>query len=165
MLGVFSVIFLTFFFLRDEHLFRNIILMFVPQKYETQAKTILSDTNRLLSRYFIGLSIEVISMMSLISLGLYVLGVKNALLIGFLGGMMNVIPYLGPIIGASIGVIIGISGGLSMEMYGDILSISLIILGTFAAANLIDNFVLQPLIYSTSVNAHPIEIFLTPGIV
>ena len=159
-LGLFSVIFLTFFFLRDEHLFRNIVMMFIPVKYEEQASAILSDTSRLLSRYFIGLSLEVFSMMTLISIGLYIMGVKNALLIGFLGGLMNIIPYLGPIIGAVIGVIIGVTGSLSMEMYGDILSITLIILTTFAGANLLDNFLLQPLIYSTSVKAHPIEIFL-----
>ncbi|MCD4663656.1 MAG: AI-2E family transporter [Bacteroidales bacterium] len=159
-LGVFSVIFLTFFFLRDEHLFRNIIMMIVPVKYEEQASAILTDTSNLLSRYFIGLSLELLSMMTLISISLYILGVKNALLIGFLGGLMNIIPYLGPIIGATIGVIIGVTGSLSMEMYGDILSITLIILATFAGANLLDNFLLQPLIYSTSVKAHPIEIFL-----
>jgi len=159
-LGLFSVIFLTFFFLRDEHLFRNIIMMFVPVKYEDEASTILFDTNRLLSRYFIGLALEVFSMMGLISISLYILGVKNALLIGFLGGLMNIIPYLGPIIGATIGVIIGVTGSLSMEMYGDILSITVMILATFAGANLLDNFFLQPLIYSTSVKAHPIEIFL-----
>lgn len=159
-IGIFSVIFLTFFFLRDEHLFYNGIMIFVPTKYEKQATNILSDTRRLLSRYFIGLSFEVISMMTLISIGLSIFGVKSAILIGFLGGLMNVIPYLGPIIGATIGVIIGATGTMSLGIYESIGSMSLIIIGTFAVANLIDNFVLQPLIYSTSVKAHPIEIFL-----
>ncbi|MEZ5197758.1 MAG: AI-2E family transporter [Bacteroidales bacterium] len=45
-------------------------------------------------------------------------------------------------------------------MYEDIIPISTIIVGTFLVANLIDNMILQPLIYSTSVKAHPIEIFL-----
>ena len=159
-LGIFSVIFLTFFFLRDKDLFRRIILAFVPTDLEGKANRILSDTRKLLSRYFIGLSIEVATMMTLLSVILWIAGIKNAILIGFLGGMMNIIPYLGPIIGTTIGVILGVAGGLSMEMYGDVLSISLIIMGTFAVANLIDNFVLQPLIYSTSVHAHPVEIFL-----
>ena len=159
-LGIFSVIFLTFFFLRDKNLFRRIIIAFVPTDLEGKANTILSDTRKLLSRYFIGLSIEVATMITLLSVILWIAGVENALLIGFLGGLMNIIPYLGPIIGTAIGVILGVAGGLSMEMYGDVLSISLIIMGTFVVANLIDNFVLQPLIYSTSVHAHPVEIFL-----
>jgi len=159
-IALFSVMFLTFFFLKDTHLLHNGILLFVPEKYEKQANAILEDTRHLLSRYFVGLSIELLSMMTLISIGLKIFGVESAILIGFLGGMMNIIPYLGPIIGAMIGVIIGVTSTLSMGMYSDMIPISLIIVSTFAVANLIDNFILQPLIYSTSVKAHPIEIFL-----
>lgn len=159
-IGIFSVVFLTFFFLRDERLFFNGIMLFVPTRFEEKAATILSDTRHLLSRYFVGLSLELLSMMTLITLGLTFFNVESALLIGFLGGLLNVIPYLGPIIGASMGVLIGATSNLSTESYSDIIPISMIIIGTFAIANLIDNLILQPLIYSTSVKAHPIEIFL-----
>ncbi len=159
-IGLFSVVFLTFFFLRDEHLFYNGIMLFVPTRFEEQAANILRDTRHLLSRYFVGLSIELLTMMTLITTGLTIFNVESALLIGFLGGLMNVIPYLGPIIGTFMGVVIGATANLSLGMYEDILPISAVIIGTFAAANLIDNLVLQPLIYSTSVKAHPIEIFL-----
>ncbi len=159
-IGLFSVVFLTFFFLRDEHLFFNGIMLFVPIKYEDKGATILRDTRHLLSRYFVGLSIELLSMMTLITIGLTFFGVESALLIGFLGGLMNVIPYVGPIIGGSMGIVIGITSNVSLGMYDDILPISAIIFGTFAVANMIDNFILQPFIYSTSVKAHPIEIFL-----
>lgn len=73
---------------------------------------------------------------------------------------MNVIPYLGPLIGATIGIIIGIISSLSLGAYTSILPLSLTIAAVFSVSNLIDNMVLQPLIYSTSVKAHPIEIFL-----
>lgn len=159
-IGLFSIIFLTFFFLRDEHLFFNGIMLFVPTRFESQGATILSKTRHLLSRYFVGLVLEVVSMMTLITVFLMILGVKNAFLIGFLGGLMNIIPYLGPIIGASMGVIIGTSTALGMGMYDELLKIALFIVASFAGANLIDNFILQPLIYSKSVKAHPIEIFL-----
>ncbi len=159
-IGMFSVIFMTFFFLRDERLFFNGIMLFVPTKYEEQAANIIRDTRRLLSRYFVGLSIELITIMALITIGLTIFDIKSALLIGFLGGLMNVIPYLGPIIGASIGVLIGATGNLSSQSYEDIVPISMIIFGTFIVVKIIDDFLLQPLIYSTSVHAHPIEIFL-----
>ncbi len=159
-IGMFSVIFMTFFFLRDERLFFNGIMLFVPTKYEEKAAIIIGDTRRLLSRYFIGLSIELLTVMTLITIGLTFFNVKSALLIGFLGGLMNVIPYLGPIIGAMIGVLIGTTENLSMQSYENIVPIATVIFGTFIVVKLIDDFVLQPLIYSTSVNAHPIEIFL-----
>jgi predicted PurR-regulated permease PerM len=159
-IGIFSVIFMCFFFLRDDHLFYNGIMLFVPTKFEEKAASIMSDTRRLLSRYFVGLSIELLFMMTLITLGLMFFGVESALLIGFIGGLLNVVPYLGPIIGATLGVLIGATSNISLGNYADIMPITLIILGTFAIANLIDNMILQPLIYSTSVKAHPIEIFL-----
>ena len=159
-IGIFSVVFMLFFFLRDDHLFYNGIMLFVPTKFEEKAAIIMSDTRRLLSRYFVGLSIELLSMMTLITVGLTFFGVESALLIGFIGGLLNVVPYLGPIIGATMGVLIGLTSNLSLEQYAEIMPITLIILGTFAVANLFDNFFLQPFIYSTSVKAHPIEIFL-----
>ncbi len=99
-------------------------------------------------------------MITLITTGLTIFGVENAVLIGFFGGLMNIIPYLGPLIGALIGVILAISTILSTGMYSELLSITFIILGVFLVAKLIDDFILQPLIYSNSVKAHPVEIFL-----
>jgi len=99
-------------------------------------------------------------MITLISLGLTIFGIENALLIGFLGGMMNIIPYLGPVIGASMGVALGITTVISNGMFDQILPVVLIIIGTFLGSNLIDNMVLQPFIYSSSVKAHPLEIFV-----
>jgi predicted PurR-regulated permease PerM len=159
-IGFFAVIFLTFFFLRDEHLFFNGIMLFVPRRFEEKGAKILEDTRKLLSRYFVGLSIEVFIMISLITISLSIFNVESALLIGFLGGLMNIIPYLGPIIGASMGVLIGATSTLSLGMYESILPISIIIIGTFIVANLIDNLILIPVIHSASVKAHPIEIFI-----
>ena len=160
LMAVFSILFVTFFFLREEHMFGNFIILLVPEKYEKQTKHVLAQTKNLLTRYFIGLIGEILSMMTLITIGLTILGVKNALFIGFLGGLMNVIPYLGPLIGASMGVVFGVTSSLGMGMYDQIGIVALGIIGTFAVANFIDNILLQPLIYSSSVKAHPIEIFL-----
>lgn len=159
-IGIFSVIFLTFFFLRDDKLFFSGVMAFVPEKYENDTIIILNESKRLLSRYFIGLCLEILIMMALISAGGYFLGLKNWLLIGVIGGLFNVIPYLGPIIGATIGAILVAATNLNPDFYSETISLMLGILAVFAGANLIDNFVLQPLIYSTSVKAHPIEIFL-----
>ncbi|MEZ5197757.1 MAG: AI-2E family transporter [Bacteroidales bacterium] len=63
-IGIFSVIFMTFFFLRDNQLFYNGIMLFVPTRFEDKGAIILNDTRRLLSRYFVGLSIELLTMMT-----------------------------------------------------------------------------------------------------
>lgn len=159
-MAAFSILFITFFFLRDEHMFETLILLISPAKYTEEVKRIISQTKFLLTRYFIGLMIEVFSMMTLITLGLTLMGIKNALIIGFFGGLMNIIPYVGPLIGASMGVMISLATTLSQGMYDKIGIFTLGVLGSFAVANLIDNFLLQPLIYSNSVKARPIEIFI-----
>jgi predicted PurR-regulated permease PerM len=159
-IGVFSVLFLSFFFLRDRHLLRSGILLFAPDRFQPEVETILHKTKIMLSRYFIGLISQLFIMMVLLSIGLSAFGIKNAILIGFFGGLMNVIPYLGPIIGATVGTVLGISSDLGLGMYDHALNSAITVILVFSTANLIDNFVIQPLIFSNRVNAHPIEILL-----
>lgn len=159
-MAIFSVLFICFFFLKDSRLFHDSFLLLVPDRHNESAVRIISESKRLLTRYLFGLCMEVVSMITLITLGLTIFGIENALLIGFIGGLLNIIPYLGPLIGTAIGIVIGIIGSVSVGAYTAILPLSLTIAGVFAGANLIDNILLQPIIYSTSVRAHPIEIFL-----
>src|SRR5665648_202679 len=98
--------------------------------------------------------------MSLIALGLWIFGVKNALLIGFFGGLMNIIPYLGPVIGSAIGIVLGITSTLSIGSYDELLPVILKLAGVFIVVNFIDNNILVPVIYAKSVKSHPLEIFL-----
>lgn len=159
-MAVGSIVFISFFFLKDEKLFYDSFLLLIPEKHTPATIRILSQVKQLLTRYLLGLCMELAAMITLITLGLTIFKVQNALLIGFVGGLMNIIPYLGPLIGGAIGVIIGVIGSLALGAYTAILPLSLTIAGVIAGANMIDNMLLQPIIYSTSVKAHPIEIFL-----
>ena len=102
---------------------------------------------------------EVGSMMILESIGGLILGLPNAILIGFIGGLLNVIPYIGPLIGAAMASILVIVSHASLGIDAT-LPLVYGILAVFAIANVIDNFLLQPIIYSNSVQAHPLEIFI-----
>lgn len=159
-MGIFSVLFMTFFFLKEENLFQNTILLITPKNNNQKIKNILSKTKVLLGRYFIGLMIEIASMITMLIIGLTILGVPSSVLIGFFGGTMNIIPYLGPLIGASVGVVLGVLGELGAGNYLDFYLVSGKVAVVFLAANLVDNIILQPVIYSNSVKAHPLEIFL-----
>lgn len=160
LMGLFTILFITFFFLKDESLLINFIVVLIPEKYEEKVRNAMSEIHRMLSRYFVGLLTELVTMMTLISVGLILFGVEGAIIIGFLGGLMNIIPYIGPIIGASMGVLLAVTTTLSMGYYDTVLVTSITVLLIFSVANLIDNIILQPIIYSTSVKAHPVEIFL-----
>lgn len=159
-IAMFSILFLTYFFMKDAYLLDELLENLTPVNYQHEVNNVLMQTKRLLSRYFIGLVIELTTMVTLLSTGLTIFGVQNALLIGFFGGIMNVIPYLGPVIGATVGMSLAVVTALGAGMFSEVFPLVFIVLGVFAGANLIDNIVLQPLIYSNSVKAHPVEIFL-----
>ncbi len=158
--GIFSTIFLTFFLLRDPDIVHNIFMAITPDNSTNRMKNILHDSRIMLTRYMFGLISEVLCMMILIFIGLSIFGIENAFIIAVMGGLMNIIPYLGPLMGGALGVVIGIISNLGIGTYDLILPNSLEIISVFVIANLIDNFVLQPTIYSKSVFAHPIEIFI-----
>ncbi|MDD2962643.1 MAG: AI-2E family transporter [Bacteroidales bacterium] len=159
-MGIFSVLFITFFFLKDDKLFMRIILLFSTDDSERKVVGIVERVKHLLSRYFLGICMQISIMMTLLSLGLYLMGVPNALLIGVFGGMMNLIPYIGPLIGLVTGAILTALGYVALVDYVAVLPAMGKVAVVFLAANLVDNILLQPLIYSNSVKAHPLEIFL-----
>lgn len=160
LMGVFIIIFLTYYFLLDDNLMKKFVLILTPEKYADNLENAMHDSKLLLVRYFHGVMIEVGIMMTIEATGLLIFGVPNAILIGFLGGLMNIIPYLGPVIGGIIGVILASLSVLHMGDYDSLMMTIVTVLAVFAGANMIDNFVLQPQIYSKSVKAHPVEIFL-----
>ena len=165
LIGLFSVVFISFFFIKDEKLFGRILCALVPDKLEASVDSTISDIAHLLSRYFIGLIIEVLGVILLDFLGLWLIariGPDYAIGIAFIAGILNVIPYVGPLLGEAIGVILclvlkyGAGIGLAVPIW----AFALIVLAVMLATQLVDNFVYQPLIYSTSIKATPLEIFI-----
>lgn len=163
--ALFSVVFISFFFLKEEGLFERIICALVPDRHESNVRKTLNDIKELLSRYFVGLVIEMLGVAVVDFLGLWLiarLDFSYAIGIAFIAGLLNVIPYVGPLMGEAIGVIfavvlkLGTGAGLDVNLW----MFALIVLVIMLAAQLVDNFIYQPLIYSTSIKAHPLEIFI-----
>lgn len=164
--GVFTVSFISFFFLKDETLFGRIICALVPNKIEQMVSKTLDEIRRLLSRYFVGLLLEMLGVALINFLGIWLiarLDVSYALGIAIIAGILNIIPYIGPLIGEVIGALLGMilkAGIPGIGLDVNVWLFGLIILAIMLAVQLIDNFVFQPLIYSTSIKAHPLEIFI-----
>lgn len=156
----FSVIFISFFFLYDTTMIRRVVLVLVHQKYEEQTIRVLQKSKHLLSRYYIGLLFNMMVMVTLYTIGLLIIGVKGALVIGLFGGIVHIIPYLGPVMATIMGVILGVTGVVSMGDYAMMGPTALRIILVYLTVILIDVIVLEPMIYGKSVKAHPIEIFL-----
>lgn len=161
LMGMLTILFLTYFFLRDRSYWRDLLYSAVPDNYTDEVHNIFSNSRRLISRYFIGLLCEMILVTLLLFVGFTIFGFPNAFLIAAICGVMVVIPYLGAVIGSVFSFVILLVSTLNVSTDGvNIMQLLFTFYGIFIVAKLIDDFVMQPLIYSKSVKAHPVEIFL-----
>jgi predicted PurR-regulated permease PerM len=160
LIAVFSVLFISFYMLKEGGMAGKVLRAITPDLYLHQMESAMHESRVLLSRYFLGLLAQMSIVALVVASGLALLGVQYALTLGILAGIFNLIPYIGPYIGGSIGVFIAISAELALGGRQELLPYGLKIMGVFVLVQLLDNFVLQPIIFSKSVLAHPLEIFL-----
>ncbi|MGS2761764.1 AI-2E family transporter [Sinomicrobium sp. M5D2P9] len=158
--GLFSVIFISFFFLKDSRLFDASVFTLVPDNKEDKARRSMEKIKNLLSRYFIGLVLQILILFVIYTLILLILGIPNAIVIAFLCALLNLIPYIGPLIGGALMIILTMTGNLGEDFSTVILPKSIYVLVGFILGQLFDNFISQPFIFSNSVKSHPLEIFL-----
>lgn len=162
LIAIFSISFITFFFLKDQHLFFESILMWVPDKYTDNFSRALYSIKNLLTRYFIGILIQSTCIMILIDIGMTIVGIdfQQALVMGLILGILNVIPYVGPWLGLFIAIIMGVASHINMDFKTVVIPLVYYMIIVEAITHLIDNVVFQPVIFSNSVRAHPLEIFI-----
>lgn len=158
--GLFTVFFIAFFFLKDDMRIEDVVKIFVGKNHANRVTPVVYRINHLLSRYFTGLLIKTLIMIVLLYIGFLLFGIKGALMMAFIGGITNIIPYLGPFIGWGVVSAFSIVHSIGLEMYSDIIPILLKIGIVFIIINALENMVLSPLIFSQSVKVHPVEVFL-----
>ncbi|MHA7864077.1 AI-2E family transporter [Flagellimonas marinaquae] len=158
--GLFSVLFITFFFLKDSKLMQNGILTFVPNNKETNLVASIDKINNLLSRYFAGILLQLFILFVIYTISLFIVGVENAIVIAFLCALFNIIPYIGPILGGATMIILTMTSFIDADFSTVILPKAFYIFIGLTIGQLIDNFFSQPFIFSKSVKSHPLEIFL-----
>lgn len=158
--GLFSVLFISFFFMKDSQLLKKGVLAIIPNGTEGRFSKSLETINDLLSRYFIGLLFQITILFILYTVILLIFNIDNAVVIAFLCALLNLIPYIGPMIGAIIMFVLSMISNIGLDFQTEILSTSLWIIFWYLIAQLVDNFASQPLIFSKTTKSHPLEIFL-----
>lgn len=159
-IGLFSVLFISFFFLKDSKLLENGIKTFIPDSKEARWESSSNTIKDLLSRYFVGLILQIFILFVIYTIGLAIVGVNNFLVIAFLCALLNLIPYVGPLIGAALMITLTMTSNLGQSFSGVILPNAIWVFVVFLIGQLVDNFFSQPYIFSKSVKSHPLEIFL-----
>ena len=159
-LGVFSVLFISFFFLKDIPRLKRAAVNMVSSERQSKVIQILERSKVLLSNYFVGLFVEMLIVTVLQYLILILLGIENALLISVIGGVLVIVPYIGVVIACVAGCLIGVLSTFTAS--GDVNTALIVwkILAAIIFCRMLDSFLLQPYIAAKSVKAHPLEIFI-----
>ncbi len=160
-IALFSITFISFFFLQEQGMLSEAIVILVPKKYEKATRRALSSVKHLLVRYFVGIGGQLTGILILVTLGMTIIGLdfKQSLLIGLTAAIMNIIPYLGPLIGSGLGILMGMAFHIDMGIVNLLPLVGYMVI-VYLIVHAVDNFIFQPFIFSSSVNAHPLEIFL-----
>ena len=159
-IGMLAITFITFFLLHENGIMRRQMIALIPNKYFEVFISALYKMEKLLSNYLLGLLFQMVSIFSLAAIGLSILGVNYAITIAVFAAVANLIPYLGPILGGTFGIIVSISTTGDFSFSNETILLIFKVFSVFAMVQAADNIVLQPLIFSKSVKAHPLEIFV-----
>ena len=161
-LAFFAISFLTFFLLKEDRLISDYLVTLFPKDKEKEFRHALESVKHLLRRYFVGIVLQSFGILTLITLGMTIVGVgfRMGIVIGLVAAVLNIIPYLGPWIGAVLGIVLGVASHLHLDLATQLLPLMGYMTLVFAITQLTDNMVFQPVIFGSSVYAHPIEIFI-----
>ena len=159
-IGVLSVLFITFFLIKDGNkIFINLVGLF-PNKERKKINLSFSKIENLLSRYFTGVLLQIIILFIFYIILLLILGVENSFAIAFICAILNIIPYLGPVISIILMIMLSVTNNLDSFAVNDFIYNSAYLFIGFSLIQLIDNFILQPYIFSSSIKSHPLEVFI-----
>ncbi len=159
-MGLASTMFITFFFMKDKIAFIIGVKKILPDQHEEKILHSLEEINGLLSRYFLGLLLQLFIVFILYFIVLLIFGVENSFIIAFLCAILNIIPYIGPLIASLLALVLTLMSNLNVDFQSENLPTAIGVLVGFFIVQLIDNNICQPVIFSKSVKSHPLEIFL-----
>lgn len=150
--STFTLIFLipviTFFFILRGGNAMDKLFEIIPSRYIETTLSIFWEIDEVLGRFIRGQIVEATFVAILSTMGLMIIGVNYAILIGIVAGISNMIPYLGPFIGGSLGVIIGL---IQYQHFYIVLEVIVV----FSAVQFIDNNFIQPIVMSKGVKLNP----------
>lgn len=151
--AVLVIPFVMFFVLKDGKSIRRSMLRLVPNRYFEVTLAIIEKVETNLGRYFRGLLIQCVSIATVATILLSIVGLQYAVAVGIFTGLANTIPYFGPLMGFLAGTLVGIA------QTGDF-SLVLGVLVAMALTQVADNVFFQPIIFSRAAKAHPLIILL-----
>lgn len=156
---LFIVIFITFFLLKEKYLFYRILHILTPVKHEPRMQRIMRNLNYMLGRYFRSLLLQIVVFGTYVFIGLSIFGEKYALTVAIFSGLVNLISYIGPLLGLTFALLFSLLSHIGADFYTVIMPQMYQVVLVYAVAVMLDNFFSYPLIFSSSLKVHPLELF------
>jgi predicted PurR-regulated permease PerM len=141
--------FATFFFLLDEQKMQKKLIEFVPNRYFEVALNLIFNLNQQFGLILRGMFIRILILSLVTSAGFWIIKLKYPIMVGLFSGISNLVPYIGPIFGTLLAFLIAVLTGAPQILYLYILLVSLLI-------HIVDNILIQPIVFSRSTNLHPL---------
>ena len=140
---------ITFFLLRDYRTLRNALIGALPNNIFERGLTIYHRVTSQLQRYVRGVLLQSLIMSLVTGAGFFVIGIPMAAPLGLAAGVLNLIPYLGPLLALIPPLLVALSIGATAD------TMMLIVL-VMIVAQINDNFVVIPTILARAANLHPL---------
>lgn len=134
-------IFLLLFY---KPLLLDFIFAVSSEKHSLRVAEILSQIKTAIQSFMVGLMTETAIVCTLNSIALLIIGIPNAIVIGVIGGLLNILPYIGGLIAVSLPLLMSL---ISSNSYTDLF----FIIGAYMFIQFIDNNFLVPRIVSSKV--------------
>lgn len=159
-ISFFCIAFILFFFLQDQNLIHHVIFTIFPKDKEAKVKQTLCSIDTFLSKYVLGLCLQVSILFIIYSSVLLFLGLDSALVIALFCALLNLAPYIGPLLSAVVIVVLTMTNFINADFTTITLPYAMYAFIGYLMAQGVDNFISQPIIFSKSSNSHPLEVFL-----
>ncbi|MDH3354321.1 MAG: AI-2E family transporter [Chromatiales bacterium] len=141
----------SFYLLRDWDPFVAHIHQLVPRKHADVVAKLARESDDVLANFFRGQLMVMSVLAAIYTVGLWIVGLEFSLLIGLTAGMISFVPYLGLIVGM---VIAAIAAVMQFHELAPVLYVAII----FGGAQLLEGFVLTPLLLGDKIGLHPVVV-------
>ena len=141
----------TFYLLRDWDLLVERIHELIPREYEARVTQIAQECDQVLGEFLHGQLLLMFAQGVIYTVGLWIVGLEAALLIGLLAGLVSFVPYLGIVIG------VAVAGVTAFMQFQDIIHVIYILI-VFGVGQVTEGMLLQPLLVGDRIGLHPVAV-------
>lgn len=152
--GVSSVIFtlvMSFYLTLEDEGIKGLVQNVVPQAHQQKILNLIDRTQKTLGRWVKGQLLLGLIVGLMVFAGLFLLGNKFAISLGILAGVLELVPYLGPLVAAVPGVLIAFS--FSQDVF-----LTLLTLGVYVVVQQLENHIIVPLVMRRAIDLDPLLI-------